>query len=231
MARGPSRLHLGALLLAFLIALFLWGVAHGTSSIERGFDLPVVLHNVPESLVVTDRSADFVNVRVMGSRAALRNLEPGDLDYPVDVSNAKPGRADYEVDLFRLLDRIPRGTKIVSRSPLQIEVSFERRASKAVRVRPDVTGEPAPGFVLSSVDVEPTRVRLVGARSQVLSLKEVVTEPIDITGLAQTEEREARVFLGSGTVWVDKNEPVRVRIRIEPDPASAGNGGQGGTGQ
>jgi YbbR domain-containing protein len=208
-----SRLHFGALALAFLIALFLWGVAHGSSSIERGYDLPIVLRSVPESLVVTDRSADVVNVRVMGSRAALRNLEPGNLEYVVDVSQAQAGQANYEVDVSRL--DLPRGARIVSRSPAQIEVSFERRSAKAVRVRPDVTGEPAAGFALAGVDVLPARVRLVGARSQVLSLKEVVTEPIDITGLQQSEEREARIFLGSGTVWVEQSEPVRVRIRIE----------------
>lgn len=219
MARSRSSLHPGALLLAFVIAVFLWGVAHGSSSIERGYDLPVVLRNVSDDLVVTDRSADVVNVRLMGSRAALRNLSPGALEYQIDVSTARPGRADFEVDVSRL--ELPRGARIVSRSPSQIEVHFERRATRAVRVRPDVSGEPAPGFRLSSVDVLPPRVRLAGARSQVLSLKEVVTEPIDISGLVATEERDVRVFLGSGTVWVENDEPVKVRIRIEPDPALA----------
>jgi YbbR domain-containing protein len=220
MAQGESKLHPGALLLAFLIALFLWGVAHGSSSIERGYDLPVVLRNVPDNLVVTDRSADVVNVRLMGSRAALGNVDSRKLEYGVDVSSVRPGRADFEVDVSRI--DLPRGVRPVSRSPAQIEVYFERRASKAVRVRADVTGDPAPGFQVTSVEVLPSRVKLVGARSQVLSLKEVVTEPIDITGLSASDEREARIFLGSGTVWVEQNEPVKVRIGIGPEARPPG---------
>ena len=72
---GP-RFELRYFLLAVLIALVLWGMAHGSSSIERGFDIPVVIHDLPDRLVVTDLSADVVNIRVLGSRAALRDIDP-----------------------------------------------------------------------------------------------------------------------------------------------------------
>ena len=71
---------------------------------------------------------------------------------------------------------------------------------------------------LLAIEVEPGRVWLAGARSQVLRLSEVVTEPIDIGGLEASEEREARIVLGGGTVWLEENEPVTVRIQVEPDP-------------
>ena len=63
--------------LALGLAVLLWGVSHGTSSIERGFDIPVALRGVPEDLVVTGQSTDAVNIRVKGSRAALRSLTVG----------------------------------------------------------------------------------------------------------------------------------------------------------
>ena len=62
--RDPAFL----LLLALAIAIFLWGIASGTSNAERGFDIPVVLDRLPDSLVVTDQNTDSVNVRVMGSQ-------------------------------------------------------------------------------------------------------------------------------------------------------------------
>ena len=55
--------------LALGLAILLWGVANTSSSIERGFDIPVVLRGVPQDLVVTGLSADQVNVRISGSRA------------------------------------------------------------------------------------------------------------------------------------------------------------------
>src|SRR5262247_2440152 len=95
---GP-RFELRYLLLAVLIALALWGLAHGSSSIERGFDIPVVIQDLPERLVVTDLSADVVNVRLLGSQVALRDIDPTKFEYALAVGDAQPGLGVYEVDL------------------------------------------------------------------------------------------------------------------------------------
>jgi YbbR domain-containing protein len=212
-----GNLHFGALLLAVVLALILWSVAHGTSPGEKGFDVPVQLDGLGDALVVTDQSADAVNVRVRGSRAALRNVDETGLVYRVNVEGGQPGVAEYEVDTSRI--DLPRGARIVSRSPSRIEVSFERRGRKVVGVRPDIEGEPAEGHLLLDIEVLPRRVWLAGARSQVLRLSEVVTEPIDVTGLTEAVEREVSLFLGEGTVWLEENEPVTVKLLIERDPA------------
>lgn len=214
MARRGPGLRLG--FLALVIAMVLWGMAHGTSSIERGFDIPVVFNGISEKVVITEQSADMVNIRVVGSRAALRNVSVGKMEYPVEVSGGQPGPAVYEVDVTRI--QLPRGARIVSRSPSRIEVKFERRGRKSVRVRPDLEGEPAPGFLLAGVEVDPARVWLVGARSEVLRLSEVVTETVVVSGLTAPEERQVRLSLGGGHVWMEDNRPVTVRIAIEPAP-------------
>ena len=41
-------MRLGTLFLSLLIALMLWGMAHGTASIDRVFDVPVVFDGVPD---------------------------------------------------------------------------------------------------------------------------------------------------------------------------------------
>ena len=75
------RIRFGTLLLSFLIASVLWGMAHGTSSIDRGVDIPVVFDGIPEDLVITEKTADAINIRVLGSRSALRNVSPTKMDY------------------------------------------------------------------------------------------------------------------------------------------------------
>ncbi|MCL4683511.1 hypothetical protein KJ059_02050 [Myxococcota bacterium] len=209
--------NLGLKLLAVALALFLWMVARGSSSIERGFDIPVTLHGLPEELVVVDQGADAVNVRVLGTLVALRNMEPGQFEYAVDVSGAKPGRADYEVDVSRF--DFPRGSRVVSRSPAQIPITFERRATRPVKVRADVEGRPALGYEMGRVQIDPPRVRITGARSEVLRLSEVVTEMVDITGATETIEREVRVSPGAGHVWADDPRTVKIKVVIEPAPA------------
>jgi len=201
-------------LLALGAAFMLWGVAHGTADIERGFDIPVVFTNLPDSLVIVEQSSDVVNVRMRGSRAGLRRMTVEGREYVVDVSGARPGRANFEVDLTRI--EFPRGTRDVSRSPSNLLVTFEPRASRVVRVKPDLTGEPAEGFLVAGVDLTPPEVRIEGARSEVRRRGEVVTEAIDVTGLEETVTREVKVSLQRPNVWLAADAPIEARIRIKP---------------
>ena len=98
-----------------------------------------------------------------------------------------------------------------------MKVRFEKSGRKAVRVRADTTGTPAPGYHMAGVVIDPAKVWLAGARSQVMRLEEVATEAIDIEGLKDSETREARLVLGGGTLWVEDDAPVQVQIRMEPD--------------
>jgi YbbR domain-containing protein len=216
MASRFQNLRPGVLILALAISIFIWAVAQGTSSMHQSFDVPVELVGVEENLVVTDQSSDAINVRLRGSRAALRNLEPAALKYRIDARGGKPGVAVYEVDVEAI--EHPTGSTFVGYSPSRIQVRFEKRGRKAVNVRAEVTGTPAPGFHVAGVEVEPPKVWLEGARSQVMRLNEVVTEAIDISGVAANVQREARLVLGGGTVWAEDGAPVRVEVLIEADP-------------
>ena len=231
MPRRASDLWL--LVLAAITASFLWLLAHRSSTDQKGYDVPVLLQGVPDNLVVTDQSADVVNIQVRSTAAQHREISSARIEYPLDVSGAKPGPALYEVDQGLILDQLPRGSQISSRSPASIEVTYERRGRKSVRIRPDLEGEPAEGFVLQQVSVDPPRVWLEGARSSVLRLSEVVTETIDVSGLQESLERDARLNLGAGNVWMEEARPVKVRILIEPEEPLEGDGaepGPGGTG-
>jgi YbbR domain-containing protein len=208
--------NLGYKVLAIVIALFLWLVARGSSSVERGFDIPVVLQGVPDDLVVVDQGADVVNVRLLGTRSALRNFDPERLEYPLEISEAKPGQADFEVDLSRF--ELPRGARVVSRSPSRIELSLERRIGKTVKVKPDLEGQPAEGFRVAEISVDPPRVRITGARSEVLRLSEVATETIDVAGASGSVEREVRVSAGPGHVWAESPRTVKVKVTVEAEP-------------
>jgi YbbR domain-containing protein len=202
-------------LLALAIAVFLWGIASGTSNSERGFDIPVVLDRLPDSLVVTDQNIDDVNVRVMGSQAVLRSLDPNKYKLEIDVSGAKAGVAVYDVDLSRI--DLPRTARFVSHAPSLIQVRFEKRGRKEVEVRAELQGQPAAGFHLLSVSTDPAQVWLAGARSQLKRLDEVVTENVSLSGLNSDQIIEARLNPGQGTVWVEDDRPVQVHIRVEAD--------------
>ncbi len=209
-----SSFHFGYAVLALIISTVLWVFSHGSSKIERGYDIPVVFHGVPEDLVIVEQSAAVVNIRVLGPPAAHRDISPSKMEYGLSLEGAKRGPAVFEVDVT-LLEMPPRA-RILSRSPNRIELKFEDRSRKSVRISADVAGVPAAGFVMAGFEVVPPRVWLSGARRDVLRLREVVTERVDVEGAIESLEREVRLSLGGGHVWVDQDEPIKVRVQIDP---------------
>jgi YbbR domain-containing protein len=221
----------GYKLLAAGVALLLWGVSHGTNPVERGFDVPMVLREVPDDLVVTDQSTDALNIRVKGSRAALRSLSVADIEYLVDLSGAKAGVTEHEVDAESV--KLPRGAEIVSRSPSSIDFTLEPRGNKAVRVRADLAGELAPGFEVAAVEIQPSRVWITGPRREVVRLSEVVTETIDLSGADESLEREVRPLLSGPHVRPADEEPIKVKVEVVPlesEGAAAEEEVEGGSG-
>jgi YbbR domain-containing protein len=221
----------GYKLLALLAAILLWGVTHGESSVEKGFDIQVVPVGVPANLVITDPSSDTINVRVRGNPFEVRGLTASDLEYTVDLSGAHPGKMSYDVDPAVNL-RLPRGTQVVSRSPSTIEFVLERKATKSVRVRADIDGQPADGYKVADVSVDPPRVRITGARSEILRLGEVLTETVDISGATAPVQRKVRLALSGKHIWLDdSNQPITVIVQVVPktgNSAARGSAASGG---
>jgi len=46
----------------------------------------------------------------------------------------------------------------------------------------------------------------------------VVTETVDVTGLAESTEREVKLSLGGSHVWMEEKQPVKLRIAVEAVP-------------
>jgi len=75
-------------------------------------------------------------------------------------------------------------------------------------------GEPAQGYRLLDVNVEPSSVQVTGLPATLEALR-IQTEPIDISGLNDTEVRQVSLDLPDGVQLVDI-QPVVVTVEIEP---------------
>lgn len=75
-------------------------------------------------------------------------------------------------------------------------------------------GDPAPGYRLLNINVEPSSV-LVSAPPDQLDALRIETEPVDITGLTMTETLQVTLDLPEG-VTVEDPQPIIVTIDIGP---------------
>ena len=201
---------------ALLIACVLWAAAQGVTDVEQSFDIPVQVENVPENLVVIEESAHEINLRVMGSRAALRQAAKNIQHYAVSFDGAKAGEARLAVNKEQIT--LPRGARIVASSPSTLVYVLEGVSSKVVPVRADLTGELPAGYKLARVSIDPKDVAIRGAKSAVRNVRELVTDRIDLSSLRETTTLESPVALGYPHVWRkdQSGAPIRVRIEIEP---------------
>lgn len=211
-------------IVAILIACVLWASAQGVTDVEQSFDIPIQVDAVPEKLVVIEESAHEINLRVMGSRAALRQVAKNVQHYSVSFEGAEAGEARLAVNKEQIA--LPRGARIVASSPSTLVYSLEAVTSKVVPVRADLAGELPAGYKLKRLTVEPKDLAITGAKRAVRNVREVVTDRIDLSAVRESTTLESPVVLGYPHVWrKDKSAaPIRIKLEIEPPPEATPGG-------
>ncbi len=227
--------NLGYKLAALLIAFVLWAAVQGFRSEELNLDLAIVLEDTPEDVVVVAQSATEINVKLEGSRAALRRLEQEPPRYPVSLAGHVAGEpASFPIDKEQLKEKLtpppPRGAEIEAHSPSMLVVELDAVIQKRVRVQADLVGKPPEGYSLVSVSVVPSRVRLEGARQSLRATNEVVTDRIDLSQLRESTVREVLPILDRPHIWRAEPEadPIRVQLEIEGPELADDESGQAG---
>ena len=205
-------------IVALLVAAVLWAAVQGAASVERSLNLQIDLQDLPESLVVVYQSVVEVNVRLVGSRAALRVAQNDLTTYPITLGGLNsPGEALFQVNTERLL---PPGVDVLAWAPSTVVVRTETVVRKKVAVRADVVGEPPEGYRVLEVDVEPSQITLAGARSSIRRIREVLTDRVDVSGITETQDREIQLAFGGSLVWraAEDGVPLSVHIEVEGPP-------------
>jgi YbbR domain-containing protein len=90
---------------------------------------------------------------------------------------------------------------------------------RLVPVSPVIIGTPAPGFVVTGINVEPPLITLTGSSGPLDTISFLATEAIDIADARETVVRIVPLVVPAGTSPA-QNEPnaVRVTVQITPIP-------------
>jgi YbbR domain-containing protein len=85
---------------------------------------------------------------------------------------------------------------------------------KEVGVRPVVQGQPAPGYALQPLEVNPPAATLVGDPTGLEAASFIDTAPIDITGISTTIVRSVALQPPARTLLLQDGQTVTVTIRV-----------------
>lgn len=202
---------------ALVVAIVLWAATQGFRSVDASVDLAVTFEDQPDELVVISQSAREVNLRLVGSRWAVRRAAQQMELYPVSLQGAAPGEIRFQIEPSRF--PLPRGAEVSAWSPSNISVKLDEVIEKSVRVSADVGGDLAEGFQLEGVEVDPPVVALRGASSILSRLREVSTDRIDLADVRETRSFEVPLVMGRTNIWraQDDESPIRVLVRVVPE--------------
>ena len=213
MAYNPFR-HFGLKAVAVGIAALLWVAVGGEKIVERSLQAPLQLQNMPQELELVGETPSTIVVRVRGTSTSLGRLAPGDVKAVLDIVTARPGR-----NLFHIgpdLVSVPFGVEVTYAGPATVPLVFERQLTRQVPVKPEVDGEPAPGYEIRRVTVEPASVEVVGPESALRDLAGAVTEPVELkASAAQIRESVDVVILNS---MARLRQPQRAVVTVDIQP-------------
>jgi len=208
-------------LLALGIAIGIWFNA----SVE---DRLVSSEKVVEASVRYDRPRGFiiinpvqsVNVRLIGSKKAVRQLNPYMVDVQVELSRRQEGSAIINLGPENVL--APEGLEVIAIEPSTIRVDLEREITQRLPVIPKLVGEPAAGAIAGEPEVFPNQVLVSGPASLVARVGSLTTQPISLEGHALSFEQSAAVVPPDPLIQIVQPSNVSVRIPMRQPGEEAG---------
>ena len=113
---------------------------------------------------------------------------------------------------------------MLNRSTSSISVSLDIYPCRSIPVSTDlssvVTGQPADGYVVHSVSIQPDKVTVAADRELLDSLTELVIEPVSVEDASQSFSARAKISMLPDFVDVS-TEQVYVNVNIGEETASA----------
>ncbi|MFP5284937.1 MAG: YbbR-like domain-containing protein [Thermoanaerobaculia bacterium] len=211
----------GLRLLALGLAIGIWfsaSVEDRLVSSERQVEASVS-YNRPRGFIILDQVQD-VNVRLIGSKRAIRQLNPYQVSVQVDLPQREEGTVTINLSAENVL--VPPGLEVVSIEPNTIRVELEREVTQRVPVVPQLVGRPADGFVVEEPEVFPNQVLVSGPASLVARTESLTTKPINLNGRTTTFEETVNVVTTDPLLQIVQPTRVSVRVPMKP-PQVAGD--------
>jgi len=210
------RHNLGLKMLSAGLALLLFLHVHGTKIIEREISLPLRIQNLPDSLMLLDDPPATARVLVSGPTQELFFLRfvPG-AGLHVDLARARPPVVRVELSAVDVALGDEERLVVQAIEPRTLELGVDRRGTRKVLVRVAYTGQPAPGHSVTSTRVDPERVACSGPATRLAGLRQVPTQPVDLTGKTEKFSVEVDVLPGRDRVHCEP-QTVTVEAVIEP---------------
>jgi YbbR domain-containing protein len=206
--------NIGLKIISLLLAIGLWGWLVARDPIaEVELRVPIEFQNLPDRLEIDSANSTEVQIRVRGPERVIHRLQTADVHAEINLATVRPGERTFDLSSSQI--RVPQDLEVVQIIPGQFHLSFDDRATRAIEVRPRVTGNFASGMRVAQVIADPPNVTIMGPRHRVDAVDTAITDPVDATGVMTRATFVTHAYVPDPLIQVAHPTSIRVTITME----------------
>lgn len=209
--------NLGYKVTALILATLVWYIVQGEEILEVNARLDVRVEVVP-SYSLRDSSGISRDVTLRGPRVLVGAMSGKALQSVIRVPAGKSGSLRYRLDK-EFIPGWDNRVRITIHDPY-VTLMVEERLTKKVPVKPIILGDVAPAFMIDEATPVPAELEISGAKSEILRINELSTEPIDVSGLADSKSLVTAISKASLPELRLSAQEVNVSIKLGPKKLS-----------
>ena len=199
---------------SLVIALFAWLYVQ-SDQIHEARIQATLQWRLPPGRTATVSLPDTTTLVIRGTYAATRRAQDAGVRMVVDATALTLGK--QTIDLTNTTATgLPGGVEVVGHQPAELELVLDERLTRKVKVEAVQVGDPAAGFLVDSVDLEPAVVQITGPRSIVGNLRSVPTQPIDVSGISSDTTVTAEMDLPRPVELLTGESLPSARLHVRP---------------
>jgi hypothetical protein len=199
-------------LISLLLAIVLWFNVGGEETVDTNVMIPVEVINLPRELVISNQFKKEIEVTVNGPRSLILEISNRKITRQIDLSTATPGTTVITNDTESIA--LPGGITILRVQPSSIILSLDKLVQKQFPVNPVTAGEPAPGYILKSLRMDPEFIAVTGPETVLAQHDVFRTKVININGLRASVQQQIPLDLEPAIVDLIGQTTITADISI-----------------
>jgi YbbR domain-containing protein len=210
--KGIFTRNIGWKLLSLAVAFVLWILVAREPELATSISVPIEFKNLPDDLDISSNVPERMHIEIRGPSGRLSRDYLAELAAVLDLKDARAGERTYTINGYNL--NLPVGVVFYRAVPSQITLRFDRLFARDVEVAPRYATTPPDGYLVTTLSVSPPKVRLRGPKDHVQQIRQVLTDPIDLSGVVGQADFRVHVNVGDPQVRVESPTLVTVHLNV-----------------
>jgi len=198
-------------LISIALAVFLWFFVTFKGQTETYVEVPIEFKGVPVGMEILKQNVKKINISISARERIIREIAQNNIRVIIDLSNAKLGENSMPITKSSI--KIPRGAEILRIEPSIVKVYLDKKAQKMVPVRAVIVGNPEKGFIIRSIELDPSKINIEGAKKELDRIQIIKTEPIDIEGIKENISIQTKID-PEGKIFRSDKDIINVKIEV-----------------